>query len=78
VLLVATDAVRDTANADDLVAAVRGRTGIELQLVDGEREAQLAYRGAAVGEDACGCATWEAATPRRFAPKKDAVCFAEI
>jgi len=52
ILLVATAAVRDAANADDLAAAVRERTGIQLQLIDGEREARLTYRGAAAGEDA--------------------------
>jgi exopolyphosphatase/guanosine-5'-triphosphate,3'-diphosphate pyrophosphatase len=51
IVLVATAAVRDAANADDLVAAVRERTGIQMQLIDGEREAQLTYRGAAAGEE---------------------------
>lgn len=50
VLLVATAAVRDAANAGDLVAAVRERTGLELRLIDGEREAELTYRGASAGE----------------------------
>ena len=52
VLLVATAAVRDAANADDVAAAVREHTGLQLQLIDGEREAWLTYRGASAGEDA--------------------------
>ena len=51
VLLVATAAVRDAANAGDLVAAVRERTGLELRLIGGEREAELTYRGASAGEE---------------------------
>jgi exopolyphosphatase / guanosine-5'-triphosphate,3'-diphosphate pyrophosphatase len=51
ILLVATAAVRDAANADDLAAAVRERTGIQMQLIDGEREARLTYRGASAGEE---------------------------
>jgi len=51
ILLVATAAVRDAANADDLVAAVRERTALDLQTIDGEREAQLTYRGASSGEE---------------------------
>jgi exopolyphosphatase/guanosine-5'-triphosphate,3'-diphosphate pyrophosphatase len=52
VLLVATAAVRDAANADDVATAVRERTGLQLRLIDGEREARLTYRGASAGEDA--------------------------
>src|SRR5947208_9706854 len=51
ILLVATAAVRDAANAGDLAAAVRERMGIQLQLIDGEREARLTYRGASAGEE---------------------------
>jgi hypothetical protein len=46
--------VRDAANADDFVAAERKWTGIELRLIDGEREAQLTDSGATAGEDASG------------------------
>lgn len=52
IALVATAAVRDAANADELVAAVRQRTGLELQLIGGDREAALTYRGASAGEEA--------------------------
>lgn len=44
---VATAAVRQAANADELVAAVERRTGIVLDVLEGEEEARLAFRGAA-------------------------------
>lgn len=52
VRLVATAAVRDAANRADVVAAVRAATGLDLEIIGGEREATLSYRGAAAGEDA--------------------------
>ena len=52
VLLVATAAVRDAANADDLAASVHGRSGLNLRAISGDQEAMLTYRGAAAGEDA--------------------------
>ncbi len=51
VLLVATAAVRDAANADELAAAVRERGGLDLAIISGEREAALTYRGAVAGQD---------------------------
>jgi exopolyphosphatase/guanosine-5'-triphosphate,3'-diphosphate pyrophosphatase len=51
VRLVATAAVRDATNKDDLIAAVRRRTGLDLEIIDGEREAALSYQGASAGED---------------------------
>lgn len=51
ILLIATAAVRDAANADDLAAAVRERAGLEMRTVDGQREAELTFRGAAAGEE---------------------------
>ncbi len=48
--LVATAAVRDAANKDEVVAAVR-RTGLDLEIIDGEREAALSYLGASAGEN---------------------------
>lgn len=50
ILLVATAAVRDAANHHELAAAVRERSGLDLQVIDGEREAALTYRGAVSGE----------------------------
>lgn len=52
VVLVATAAVRDAANANDLAAAVHDRAGLEIQAISGEREAELTYRGASAGEEA--------------------------
>jgi len=44
---VATAAIRQAANGRDLVAAVERRAGIELEVLTGEAEASLAFRGAA-------------------------------
>ena len=44
---VATAAIRQAANARDLVAAVERRAGIQLEVLTGEAEASLAFRGAA-------------------------------
>jgi exopolyphosphatase/guanosine-5'-triphosphate,3'-diphosphate pyrophosphatase len=52
ILLIATAAVRDAANADELAAAIHERAGIAMQTISGEREATLTYRGAAAGEEA--------------------------
>jgi len=52
--LVATAAVRDASNRDEVVAAVRRRSGLDLELISGEREAALSYRGAAAGETGAG------------------------
>ena len=52
ILLIATAAVRDAANAAELAAAIRERAGIAMQTISGEREATLTYRGAAAGEEA--------------------------
>lgn len=46
VAAVATSAVRDAANADELVATVRSQLGIELQVASGEEEARFAFLGA--------------------------------
>ncbi|HYH59299.1 MAG TPA: hypothetical protein VD790_08790 [Thermoleophilaceae bacterium] len=47
VRVVATAAIRRAANAADLAAAVEGATGLELEVLGGEEEARLAFRGAA-------------------------------
>lgn len=46
ILLVATQAVRTAANSAELVQAVKSRTGWDLQIISGEREAWLSYLGA--------------------------------
>jgi exopolyphosphatase / guanosine-5'-triphosphate,3'-diphosphate pyrophosphatase len=42
---IGTSALRDAKNADELVNAVRERFGIEIEIIDGLREAQLIYDG---------------------------------
>ncbi len=44
--VVATAAVRGAANREALVAAVRDRSGLGVEIVDGEEEARLAFHGA--------------------------------
>jgi exopolyphosphatase/guanosine-5'-triphosphate,3'-diphosphate pyrophosphatase len=51
---VATAAIRHAANSYDLVAAVERRAGIPLEVLTGEAEARLAFRGAANAVDAQG------------------------
>lgn len=46
---VATSAVRESANADDLVARVRRETGVDVQIVSGADEARLSFVGAVNG-----------------------------
>jgi exopolyphosphatase / guanosine-5'-triphosphate,3'-diphosphate pyrophosphatase len=44
---VATAAIRSAANGHELVAAIRAATGLEVEVLSGEKEARLAFRGAA-------------------------------
>lgn len=44
-----TSALRDARNRDELIAAMRQRTGIEIEVLGGEDEAAWTYRGALVG-----------------------------
>jgi len=50
--LVATSAVRDAANRDDLAEAIRGLTGEPMDVATGEEEARLSFVGATRGLDA--------------------------
>lgn len=43
---VATAAVREASNAKQLLAKIRDETGLEIEVVDGDREASLAFLGA--------------------------------
>jgi exopolyphosphatase/guanosine-5'-triphosphate,3'-diphosphate pyrophosphatase len=43
--VIATSAAREARNAADLVAAVQARTGLALEIIPGEREAEWAYLG---------------------------------
>ena len=49
ILAVATSAAREASNATDLIEAVRRGAGIELAVIDGDREALLSFRGAVSG-----------------------------
>jgi exopolyphosphatase/guanosine-5'-triphosphate,3'-diphosphate pyrophosphatase len=51
---VATAAIRSASNARELVAAVERRAGIPLEVLTGEAEARLAFRGAAYAVEAEG------------------------
>ena len=52
--VLATSAARDAENATDLVAAIRNATGAELEIVSGDREAALVYRGVRSQTDRVG------------------------
>lgn len=45
---IATSAVRDASNRDEFINAVKGRTGIEVEVISGAREAELGYIGASL------------------------------
>jgi exopolyphosphatase/guanosine-5'-triphosphate,3'-diphosphate pyrophosphatase len=47
----ATAAVRDAANPDAFLGAVRDRTGVEVEVIEGEREAHLSFLGGTRGLD---------------------------
>lgn len=49
--VVATAAIRAARNAEALVAAVRRRAGVEVDVLDGDAEARLAFAGATHGTD---------------------------
>jgi exopolyphosphatase/pppGpp-phosphohydrolase len=46
---IATSAVRDARNGPEFVRQARERTGVEIDIISGEREAYLTYRGATLG-----------------------------
>ena len=54
VRIVATSAVRDAANPDDYLSAVRAATGVDAEVASGEEEARLSFAGAAGGVDVGG------------------------
>jgi len=49
VLAIATSAVRDARNGAEFALRVKQETGIDLEIISGEREAELTYRGATMG-----------------------------
>lgn len=54
VLAFATSAVRDARNGTEFVEEVQRRTGIEIDIISGEREAELTFRGATIGINLSG------------------------
>jgi exopolyphosphatase/pppGpp-phosphohydrolase len=44
--ILATSAVREAENGEDLVGCVREATGLKMRLISGEKEAELGFRGA--------------------------------
>jgi len=46
-----TSAIRNASNGNDLIEAIRTKTGIEARIIDGEEEADLIYRGVRSGLD---------------------------
>ena len=54
IVAVGTAGLRMAANAEDVVAAVRERCGVDLEVISGEEEARLAVRAATVGLPAAG------------------------
>jgi exopolyphosphatase/guanosine-5'-triphosphate,3'-diphosphate pyrophosphatase len=55
---VATRACRDAANADDFLRPAAEALGVPVEIVSGEREAQLTFRGAASDLGLAGPALW--------------------
>ena len=53
ILIFATSAVRDALNREILLQPVKETCGLDIDVVPGEVEAQLAYHGAAQGKRAC-------------------------
>jgi exopolyphosphatase/guanosine-5'-triphosphate,3'-diphosphate pyrophosphatase len=49
IIAVATSAVRDARNGPEFVDRVREVAGVDLQIISGEREAELTYLGATLG-----------------------------
>jgi exopolyphosphatase/guanosine-5'-triphosphate,3'-diphosphate pyrophosphatase len=54
-LAVATSAVRDASNGEELLASVERRFGFRVRLLTGAEEALLAFRGATAGRTLSGC-----------------------
>ena len=55
VMAIATSMLRSTSNGKDFIAQVKQKTGIDIQIIDGDREAAYIYRGV----KASGCLSGE-------------------
>lgn len=51
VRVVATSAARDARNPDDLASAIESESGLKLEIISGEQEAEWAFQGATRGTD---------------------------
>ena len=49
--VIATSAARDALNANDLVSAIETASGLKLEIISGEQEAEWAFQGATCGTD---------------------------
>lgn len=47
--VVATSAIREASNGPEFVQRVRDETGVQIEIISGEREAELTYTGATLG-----------------------------
>lgn len=47
VRVIATSAARDAVNAQELITAIRGHAGLDVEVISGEQEAEWAFRGVA-------------------------------
>jgi exopolyphosphatase / guanosine-5'-triphosphate,3'-diphosphate pyrophosphatase len=56
VRFVATSATRDAQNRDDFISGIRGRLGVEPEVISGDEEAALSFAGATSNLDIAGAA----------------------
>ncbi len=52
--VIATSAARDALNASDLLSAVQSRSGMEVEIISGEQEADWVFKGVAMDEKLSG------------------------
>ena len=49
--VIATSAARDAVNQDDLVSTIKRASGLEIEIISGEQEAEWAFKGVTTGSD---------------------------